>query len=176
MEIDSISPTPQAATPTTMTIVTAARGPVISPTTQAATPTLIISAARSWIGTPYRHQASVKGVGCDCLGLLRGVWRELRGAEPQSVPPYAPDWAEASGVETLCNALARHLTPIALPAAAPGDVLLFRMGARGPANHCAILAARDGALTLIHARQNHQVSEEDFSPAWRRKLAFALRL
>ena len=28
-----------------------------------------------WIGTPYRHQASLKGVGCDCLGLVRGVWR-----------------------------------------------------------------------------------------------------
>jgi cell wall-associated NlpC family hydrolase len=77
---------------------------------------------------------------------------------------------------TFYNALARQLTAIPLAAAAPGDVLLFRMGTRGPAKHCAILALRDGALTLIHARQNHQVSEEDFSPAWRRKLAFALRL
>ena len=36
--------------------------------------------AYSWIGTPYRHQASRKGVGCDCLGLVLGVWRELYGA------------------------------------------------------------------------------------------------
>ena len=42
----------------------------------------IVGAARGWIGTPYRHQASLKGVGCDCLGLLRGVWRELKGEEP----------------------------------------------------------------------------------------------
>jgi hypothetical protein len=35
----------------------------------------IIAEARSWIGTPYAHQASVKGIGCDCLGLVRGVWR-----------------------------------------------------------------------------------------------------
>ena len=38
----------------------------------------IVAEARAWIGTRYRHQASVKGVGCDCLGLVRGVWRALR--------------------------------------------------------------------------------------------------
>ena len=35
----------------------------------------IVAEARAWIGTRYCHQASVKGVGCDCLGLVRGVWR-----------------------------------------------------------------------------------------------------
>jgi NlpC/P60 family putative phage cell wall peptidase len=39
-------------------------------------PEHLVTLARGWIGTPYRHQASLKGVGCDCLGLLRGVWRE----------------------------------------------------------------------------------------------------
>jgi NlpC/P60 family putative phage cell wall peptidase len=60
-------------------------------------PEEIIAAARSWIGTPYRHQASLKGVGCDCLGLLRGVWREVMGAEPEAPPPYAAGWAESRG-------------------------------------------------------------------------------
>ena len=40
----------------------------------------IVAAARGWLGTPYRHQASVRGEGADCLGLVRGVWRELIGA------------------------------------------------------------------------------------------------
>ena len=56
----------------------------------------IVAAARSWIGTPYRHQASLKGVGCDCLGLLRGVWRDVVGDEPERPPAYSRDWAEAS--------------------------------------------------------------------------------
>ena len=43
--------------------------------------------ARRWLGTPYRHQASRMGVGCDCLGLVRGVWRSLYGAEPEATPP-----------------------------------------------------------------------------------------
>jgi NlpC/P60 family putative phage cell wall peptidase len=50
------------------------------------TRTTIVAEARSWIGTPYRHQASLKGVGCDCLGLVRGVWRAVLGAEPEAVP------------------------------------------------------------------------------------------
>jgi NlpC/P60 family putative phage cell wall peptidase len=136
----------------------------------------VVTVARGWIGTPYVHQASVKGAGCDCLGLLRGVWRELRGAEAEAPPPYSPDWAEARGKETLREALARHLNEIAPRDAAPGDVVLFRMVARGPAKHCAIVGEKDGALTLIHARQNKRVSEEAFAPAWRRKLAFAFRI
>ena len=55
----------------------------------------IVAAARGWIGTPYVHQASVKGAGTDCLGLVRGIWRELYGPEPEALPAYTPDWGEA---------------------------------------------------------------------------------
>ena len=50
-----------------------------------------VEIARGWLGTPYLHQASVRGAGADCLGLVRGVWRELCGVEPVAVPPYTPD-------------------------------------------------------------------------------------
>jgi NlpC/P60 family putative phage cell wall peptidase len=135
----------------------------------------IVAIARSWIGTPYVHQASVKGAGCDCLGLLRGVWRELNGEEAEDIPPYLPDW-NAPGGETLRDGLARHLSPIALTDIAPGDVVLFRMVPRASARHCAIVGDKDGVLTLIHARQNKRVGEEPLSPFWRAKLAYAFRL
>ena len=134
----------------------------------------IVAAARGWIGTPYRHQASLKGVGCDCLGLLRGVWRELHGAEPEDMPSYSPDWAEGGGGESLRDGLARHLTMVA--DMRPGDILLFRMAARGPAKHCGIAAEQAGVPTLIHARQNKRVSEEVFGALWRRKLAYIFRV
>jgi len=54
----------------------------------------ILRAARRWIGTPYRHQASLRGAGCDCLGLVRGVWRDVYGGEPEPVPAYSPDGGE----------------------------------------------------------------------------------
>ncbi len=100
----------------------------------------VVVAARGWIGTPYRHQASVKGVGCDCLGLVRGVWREVVGDEPERVPPYSPDWAEVVGEETLLEAARRYLVEIALGEARVGDVLLFRMGLGAVAKHVAIVS------------------------------------
>ena len=135
----------------------------------------IVAIARTWLGTPYVHQASIKGVGCDCLGLLRGVWRELHGAEPEEVPPYSPDWAEATGTETLYTALARHLAPADPATLAPGDIALFRMSRGAPAKHCGIVTGRKNTLTLFHARQNRRVSEEPLSPFWRSKLAYAFR-
>ena len=136
----------------------------------------VVSIARTWIGTPYVHQASVKGAGCDCLGLLRGVFRELRGEEPETPPPYSPDWAEATGAETLYSALLRHLSEIDPAALAPGDIAVFRMRVRAPAKHCGIAGEKGGGLTLIHARQNKRVSEEAFSAPWRRKLVYAFRI
>ena len=46
----------------------------------------IVMIARTWAGTPYHHQASTKGVGTDCLGLVRGVYREIYRAEPAMMP------------------------------------------------------------------------------------------
>lgn len=131
---------------------------------------MIAGEARAWIGTPYRHQASLKGVGCDCLGLVRGVWRELLGPEPELPPAYSADWAEASGEETLALAATRHLVPIALDALLPGDVLLFRWRANLPAKHAAILVTPE---RMVHAHDGHAVSEVYFAPWWRRRLAYA---
>ena len=77
----------------------------------------IVAETRGWIGTPYRHQASLKGIGCDCLGLVRGVWRAVIGEEPERAPAYAPDWAEASGRESLADAAARRCNSCSRPGA-----------------------------------------------------------
>ncbi len=130
----------------------------------------ILNEARDWIGTPYRHQASAKGAGCDCLGLVRGVWRALYGAEPESAPAYTPDWAERNGAETLLAAARRHLHAIAIDEAAPGDVLLFRMDSNSPIKHAAFLDQED---RLIHAYWGRAVVRSRFAPWWRVRLAAA---
>ncbi len=132
----------------------------------------IVAEARGWIGTPYKHQASLKGVGCDCLGLVRGVWRALLGAEPERVPPYARDWAEAASSEPLAEAGLRHMLPVALDAFAPGDVLLFRWRAGLVAKHAAIASAPG---RMLHAHDGAAVAEVALAPWWRRRLAFAFR-
>ena len=79
-----------------------------------ADPAVVIAAARGWLGTPYHDQASVKGVGCDCLGLVRGVWRELFGPEPLPLPPYSRDWGETGTREPLAEAARRVMLEIAV--------------------------------------------------------------
>jgi NlpC/P60 family putative phage cell wall peptidase len=133
---------------------------------------LIVAEARDWIGTPYRHQASLKGVGCDCLGLVRGVWRGVIGAEPERAPAYAPEWAEAGGIETLADAAGRHLVAIECEAFGDGDVLLFRWRAGLPAKHAAIVTASD---TIVHAHDGAAVAEVALAPWWRRRIAYAFR-
>jgi NlpC/P60 family putative phage cell wall peptidase len=128
----------------------------------------IVSLARSWIGTPYHHQASVKSVGTDCIGLVRGVWRALYGAEAEALPAYSRDWAEATGEETLLAAARRHLIEVAPADAQPGDVLVFRYRASTVAKHAAILAT---PTTMIHAFEGAPVSEVALSAWWRRRLA-----
>ncbi len=131
------------------------------------------TAARRWIGTPYRHQASLRGVGCDCLGLVRGVWREVVGEEPETAPAYGPDWAEVGGRETLLEAAERWMTPIPPDVAECGDVLMFRMSEEARVKHCAVLAS--GGATMIHAYWGRAVVESWLGPWWRRRLAAAFR-
>lgn len=136
----------------------------------------IVDAARAWRGTPYRHQASLKGEGADCLGLVRGVWREVAGQEPEVPPPYAPDWAEVGGAETLLAAARRWLVEIPIERMRPGDVLLFRMSEGCPMKHCAILSeVGEPEPRMIHAYWGRSVVESWMGPWWRRRLAAAFR-
>ena len=125
----------------------------------------IVAAARGFIGTPYHHQAAVRGAGCDCLGLIRGVWREVYSVEPERPPPYSPDWGESGSVEILFDAANRHLTPVALAAASAGDAILFRMREGRIAKHMAILTSDS---TMVHAQSGDVVREISFAPYWRR--------
>lgn len=130
----------------------------------------VVGVARSWIGTPYLHQASVCRAGCDCLGLLRGVWREIQGAEPETVPAYSPDWSEAQGDERLWRAARLHLIEKPLGTHGSGDVLLFRMRAGAVAKHLGIVARSGPAPSFVHAYSGHGVVESPLSRPWCRRI------
>lgn len=136
----------------------------------------IVARTRDWIGTPYEHQASCRGAGADCLGLLRGLWREILGREPEAVPAYTADWSETGETEDLLAAARRHLRAIEPSDAAVGDVLVLRMRESGPAKHVGILARSPaGHDTLIHAYSGHGVVESPLTPAWSRRIAGVFR-
>ncbi len=133
----------------------------------------IVRIAEGWIGTPYRHQGAQKQVGCDCIGLIRGVWRELYGQEPEPVPPYASDWAERGGEDRLLGAAQRHFLPLKdIEDAEPGDLLLFRWRADCAAKHAGILC---GPQYFIHAYEQAAVTKSALVPSWRRRVTGVFR-
>jgi NlpC/P60 family putative phage cell wall peptidase len=132
----------------------------------------VVAEARRWLGTPYHHQASLCGVGTDCLGLVRGVWRALHGVEAEAVPAYTRDWAEATDEETMLDAARRHLHEVDRTAVTCGDVIVFRYRAHAVAKHVGILT---GPGRMIHAIQGAAVAEVPLGSWWCRHMAAAFR-
>jgi NlpC/P60 family putative phage cell wall peptidase len=135
----------------------------------AATALAVVREALRWVGTPYRHQADRRGVGCDCVGLVRGIWRELYGFDLERPGPYAPDWAEAGGHEELLCGVRRHFHEKDASAARAGDLLLFRWRPHLPAKHAGILIE---GHRFVHAYQGGgEVTVSALVPQWRRRIA-----
>ena len=129
-----------------------------------------LAEARCWIGTPYRHQASIQGVGADCLGLIRGIWRNLIGKEPEQIPAYTADWAEPSHEEVLLAAACRWLVPKPLLSNELAEIIIFRMRDGSVAKHLGIAAEVNGYPSFIHSYTDHGVVESPLSAPWQRKI------
>lgn len=128
----------------------------------------IAQAARAWIGTPYVHQSRRCGAGTDCLGLILGLWADLRGPFPEALPPYSMDWGEAGSVEHLWQAARRHLVPGT--GMAVGHILLFRMRGGAVAKHLGVQVACDPTPSFVHAYAGHGVVESTLSAPWARRV------
>ncbi len=130
----------------------------------------IVAAARGWLGTPYVHQCARRGAGSDCLGLVRGVWREVYGVEPEAMPAYSMDWSEPQGEERLWAAALRHLAPKPPGEMRSGDLMLFRMRQGAVAKHLGILSEHGAAPRFIHAYARHGVVESALGKPWRARV------
>ncbi|OAN84468.1 peptidase [Jannaschia sp. EhC01] len=130
----------------------------------------VVTAAREWLGTPYVHQASCKGAGCDCLGLLLGLWREFHVTLPAPVPAYTNDWSETSGEERLLQAARAHMVEKALGDAAEGDILIFRMRAGAVAKHVGLQTQAGDNPRFLHAYSGRGVTEGALTPPWARRV------
>ena len=130
-------------------------------------PADVIAAARSFLGTPYRHRASRAGAGADCLGLVVGVFRDLTGEDP-TLPPYGPDWRDNRYRLALEDLAESCLHPVAGPPG-PGHVVLFHLGPSPLPRHCGILTDEGH---FIHAQEGIGVVEVPLGP-WASRIARA---
>jgi putative phage cell wall peptidase, NlpC/P60 family len=133
--------------------------------------------ARRWIGTPFLHRASRRGAGCDCLGLIRGVWRAVYGREPAATPAYAPGRRPRRESDAMRRAAEAAGRPVAAAEARPGDILLIGLARRGVPDHLALRGEDpQGRPTLIHAWAGRAVAEQALGPALARRVVTAIRL
>ncbi len=128
----------------------------------------IVSAARGYLGVPWRHQGR-DGRGLDCAGLVVVVARQL-GLADHDVTGYS---RHAQGF-AFVEAFRAAMDPVPVAAMRPGDVALFADAVQ-PC-HCALVSEKHGVLHLIHAHAlRRQVIEEPYRGEWPDKVSFAFR-
>ena len=88
--------------------------------------TLVVKEALSWVGTPYRHQAMVKGSGVDCAKILLAVFKEVGLLGDVEMPEYSTQWHLHRSEEKYLETISKYLQPTTEPK--PGDVALFKFG------------------------------------------------
>ena len=108
----------------------------------------VVAEARTWIKTPWRHMAAVKGAGVDCAMLLARVYVDVGLVAPFDPRPYPPDWYLHRSGERFLGILFDHSHQVEKPEA--GDVMMLRVG-RAFA-HGAIVTRVD-PLTIVHSFQ-----------------------
>jgi NlpC/P60 family putative phage cell wall peptidase len=120
----------------------------------------LVQACRRWLGTPYHHQASLRGVGCDCIGLLTGAAADV-GLVAAGVPDRYSRGPEADLLLAAVNG-SDQLRAVPVPEARPGDILLFRV--RHAPRHFGLMTS---PRTFIHADSYSGTVEIPYSERWR---------
>jgi NlpC/P60 family putative phage cell wall peptidase len=135
----------------------------------------IIDEARTWVGTPYRHQGRQQTVAVDCVGLIFGVCRAVGIGDAEFWADINYRWRGYSRLpdgRTLRDAFGRWLPEYPPHEARPGDMLLISM--RGSPRHTAILTDRN---TIIHAHSEAKGCVESmWAGAWKVDTTGAYRI
>lgn len=136
----------------------------------------LLSVALSWIGTPFRPHADIKGAGVDCVHLAASIYAESGFVFEFKPPTYTLDGGRHIPLSKMVSWLERSKKfrlVMGQPAAALiGDALLFKMG-KGVEHHCGIKIT---ASTFIHAIRRHGVIESNLADAtWAARLSLVYR-
>lgn len=132
------------------------------------TPTEVIAAARSLVGTPFRHQARVASGFVDCAGTLAAVCADLgQPVADQTGYDRRPSGSLLESALDVQPALVR-VTPPALA----GDFVLMKFEQDKAASHLGVVTGP----TLIHAwAVAKKVCEHAFDAEWQRRVVRVYR-
>lgn len=136
----------------------------------------IVQETLTWVGTPYHHQARIKGIGVDCAQLLVGVAHStgrLSDEDLKKIPMnYSVEWNYHNREEVMLGILQdMGCTPVVgIPE--PGDIIAFKIGrAHG---HLGIIVT---STEFVHAElqgsekgsENGKVVRVHMAGEWSRK-------
>lgn len=137
----------------------------------------VIDEARTWIDTPFHHQAALKGVGCDCGGLVRGVG-EASGvmSMDRTIWRRFANYGRVPNPRRMERTLAAFMTCVwrresggSMPML-PADVLWLEWRHDLPM-HLAIVANQGQRVTIIHALSDiGRVVEHGLTDEWRSRV------
>lgn len=137
----------------------------------------IVEEARSWIGTPWQHQAMVKGHGVDCAMLIAGICLNtglITEDDLNMIPPYPKDWHfhnKESMLIPILELFPVHEIPI--EEATTADIIMFKV-----ANCESHLGLKTDDGWFIHAFSSTKVNkvlESRLDDRWARRLTRAYR-
>jgi NlpC/P60 family putative phage cell wall peptidase len=127
----------------------------------------IVKEARQYLGTPFKHQGRIKGVGCDCAGIIVNIAKML-GIDFWEYSGYGrtPDGKSLEN----CISQLLQIDPADLK---PGDVMLFKI--RRMPQHLAI--ATDGGMIHSFYRRSDggRVVEHNLDDRWKKRIVKCFR-
>lgn len=142
-------------------------------------PVDIITEARRWVGTPFRHRGHHIGQACDCVGVVRGVVERFGLAEvPDGILRELETYSRSPNPQRMGELLATFLikSTVSPREAAPDAHVVWLQWLEGLPMHLAITATYQERPTLIHALREYGVSEHGFVGVWRHRVHSYWRL
>jgi cell wall-associated NlpC family hydrolase len=88
----------------------------------------VVAEAITWLGTPYHHQACLKGVGADCAQMPLAVYAAVGLIPRVQVGDYSPQWFLHRSAERYLEWVERLAREITLAEVGPGDFAVWRFG------------------------------------------------
>lgn len=127
----------------------------------------LAAAAEQWLGTPYRHNAKVRGVGVDCGRLAIGAAEDAGFFTKDSIVPgnYSTEWHLHRNEEKMLELVAKYCDEVPVTDMRRGDVLLFQYGR--VCSHAGIYLG-DGRVIHSYVERGTIISELKDSMFYRR--------
>lgn len=129
----------------------------------------IITQARTWLGTPFHHQGRLKGIGCDCLGMIIGIADELQLTHDDVLLSSLDhtSYSHTPNTAALLTAMEAYLQEVT--DIQPGDIALMQI--QNNPQHLGIITDYPGGkLGIIHALSGQGVVEHILSDNWKRRI------